>query len=640
MCGIFGLYSSSNPMTLRQIAEMLLNGLTILEYRGYDSAGVGIVNQYGDAMICKSKGAVKALKDKVKNNFEAHDDDTADKVIGVAHTRWATHGPPSDENSHPHTCNTDNMFVVVHNGIITNNKTLRESLTQKGYTFASQTDTEVIPKLCADIYLRHNSPDFKTVVESLVSQLEGTYALLITSKMYPNEIIACRRGSPLLVGKDDQGLYTFASDASALVSSTKVFVLEDNDILHITKYACTLYNSATGQIAHALKWTDNKVQLSDVDVGTYKSYMEKEVFEQPLSLYNTISFNTFLDHKQHMGFKIDSLHQHFHRIENAKSIVLLACGTSYHSCVASRFIISKYCQKDVYVEMAGQFAEVETRVSPNSVYIFVSQSGETADALESLRYIKRNSSALCIGITNKPESAIARECDCSIDLNAGIEISVASTKAYTSQLTMFVIFAICLHTEVSAPYDNHELHELQMSTIRIPESVKNALMMSNDVVKRVAEEVKDFRSMLFIGRGSDYATALESALKVKEISYIHSEGILASELKHGPLAMIDDNVCLFVFATQNQFYMKMISVIEQLKARKGKLYVICNEDDNQIAGIVKDDSKLIRVPQTHDTVQHIINIIPMQLLAYYLATAKSYNVDKPRNLAKSVTVSD
>jgi glucosamine--fructose-6-phosphate aminotransferase (isomerizing) len=225
-------------------------------------------------------------------------------------------------------------------------------------------------------------------------------------------------------------------------------------------------------------------------------------------------------------------------------------------------------------------------------------------------------------------------------LNAGIEISVASTKAYTSQLTMFVIFSICLYIDIVGPFDGLDIHELQMSTIRVPESVKNALMMSDDVVKRVAEEVKDFRSMLFIGRGSDYATALESALKVKEISYIHSEGILASELKHGPLAMIDDNVCLFVFATQNQFYMKMISVIEQLKARKGKLYVICNEDDNQIAGIVKDETKLIRVPKTHETVQHIINIVPMQLLAYYLATAKGYNVDKPRNLAKSVTVSD
>jgi glucosamine--fructose-6-phosphate aminotransferase (isomerizing) len=621
---------------------MLLNGLSILEYRGYDSAGVGVVDITGNVVICKSKGAVKSLKDKVKSTLEYNDIEVADKVMGIAHTRWATHGPPSDENSHPHICDTSDMFVVVHNGIITNNKALRETLTNNGYRFQSQTDTEVIPKLCADVYtaMRHKSPTFKTVVENVVSQLEGTFALLITSKVFPSEIIVCRRGSPLLVGNDDKGMFTFASDASALVISTKVLVLEDNDLLHITKDTCVLSNVVNKKVVSDLKWSDNKVQLSDVDVGTYKSYMEKEIFEQPMSLYNTVSINTFLDHKQHMGFNINSLKPLVHRIENAKSIVLLACGTSYHSCVASRFIISKYCKKDVYVEMAGQFAEVETRVSPNNVYIFVSQSGETADALESLRYIKLSSSALCIGITNKPESAIARECDCSIDLNAGIEISVASTKAYTSQLTMFVIFSICLYIDIVGPFDGLDIHELQMSTIRVPESVKNALMMSDDVVKRVAEEVKDFRSMLFIGRGSDYATALESALKVKEISYIHSEGILASELKHGPLAMIDDNVCLFVFATQNQFYMKMISVIEQLKARKGKLYVICNEDDNQIAGIVKDETKLIRVPKTHETVQHIINIVPMQLLAYYLATAKGYNVDKPRNLAKSVTVSD
>jgi glucosamine--fructose-6-phosphate aminotransferase (isomerizing) len=482
---------------------------------------------------------------------------------------------------------------------------------------------------------------FVQIVMNVVKQLEGTFALLFTSRHYPNEIIACRKGSPLIVGKDDKDTYTFSSDTSALVSSKSVCVLKDNELMHIGNSKVGVMNMLTrGTVTDKIDWTTNKVTLSDVDKGNFDSFMEKEIFEQPSSLYKTIHNNTFLDSKNHVGFKIPPLSHHKNAFCKANNVILIACGTSYHSCVASRLILSKVINKDVYVEVAGQFSEVRPKLSNNNVYIFVSQSGETADTLDALRYVLSYSSALCVGITNKPESAIARECHCSIDLKAGLEISVASTKAYTSQMTMFLIMALAIKNELYDGKAHTDILDMQMATIRIPDVVKGALLGTNYRMKALADEIKDFRSIFFIGRGNDYATALEAALKVKEIAYVHSEGLMASELKHGPLAMIDDNVCLFVFATRNQFYGKMVSVIEQLNARNGKLYVICNDDDEKMSSIIPDKSRLIRVPSNHEITQHIINIIPMQLLAFHLATSKGFKVDQPRNLAKSVTVSD
>ena len=644
MCGIFGTYSAAEPMTRTQIAAILVKGLSLLEYRGYDSAGIGISDKNGETFICKSEGNVKKLSDKVDEaiKYESYECQSQ-MVIGIAHTRWATHGPPSDVNSHPHVSDDTNTFVVVHNGIITNFKQLKHMLQTKGHQFLSQTDTELIPKLCKLEYdqVRTETPKFKDIVMNVIKQLEGTFALLITSKQFPNELIVCRKGSPLVIGRNANGAYGLSSDMSALVNSQDIMFLDDNQLAHFTSSTpsnITLYNTLTNQIIEEHKWTHNKVELESVSKGQFDSFMEKEIFEQPISLYRTIHDNTYLDARKRIGFKNNELSNYQHAIHKAQNIVLVACGTSYHSCVASRLILSKFTNKNVYVEVAGQFAEVEPLLNNNCIYMFVSQSGETADTLEALRYVQRNSSAVCVGITNKPESAIARECHCSIDLNAGLEISVASTKAYTSQMSMFLLIAMAIRNDISTNVMDDML-EYQLAVIRIPDVVKSSLLGTNDRIKDVAIQMQDFKSMFFIGRGNDYATALEAALKVKEIAYIHAEGLMASELKHGPLAMIDDNVCLIVFATQNKHYQKQISVIEQLKARKGKLYIVCNDNDDTMSSII-DEKYLIRVPNNHELTHHIANIIPMQLLAYHLAVKKGYSVDQPRNLAKSVTVSD
>jgi glucosamine--fructose-6-phosphate aminotransferase (isomerizing) len=476
---------------------------------------------------------------------------------------------------------------------------------------------------------------------NVIKQLEGTFALLITSKQFPNELIVCRKGSPLVIGRNANGAYGLSSDMSALVNSQDIMFLDDNQLAHFTSSTpsnITLYNTLTNQIIEEHKWTHNKVELESVSKGQFDSFMEKEIFEQPISLYRTIHDNTFLDARKRIGFMNNELSNYQHSINKAQNIVLVACGTSYHSCLASRLTLSKFTNKNVYVEVAGQFAEVEPLLNNNNIYMFVSQSGETADTLEALRYVQRNSFAVCVGITNKPESAIARECHCSIDLNAGLEISVASTKAYTSQMSMFLLIAMAIRNDLTTN-DMNDMLEYQLAVIRIPDVVKSSLLGTNDRIKDVAIQMQDFKSMFFIGRGNDYATALEAALKVKEIAYIHAEGLMASELKHGPLAMIDDNVCLIVFATQNKHYQKQISVIEQLKARKGKLYIVCNDNDVTMSSIM-DEKYLIRVPNNHELTHHIANIIPMQLLAYHLAVKKGYSVDQPRNLAKSVTVSD
>lgn len=641
MCGIFGTYSASVPLTRAQLANILVKGLSLLEYRGYDSAGIGMSDVNGATFICKSEGNVKKLNAKVETTLgNAEDIDESNQVIGIAHTRWATHGHPSDINSHPHASDATNTFVVVHNGIVTNFKKLKQHLYDNGYEFLSQTDTELIPKLCKMEYEKNisHSCSFTEIVMNVVKQLEGTYALLITSSEYPGEMIACRKGSPLVIGHNDNGTFGLSSDASALVNSVNIMFLEDYQLAHFTQNTITLYDTSSKKIINDHKWTQNKVQLESVSMGQFESYMEKEVFEQPMSLYRTIHNNMYLDSKKHIGFKNTELFSYHHAIEKAQSIILVACGTSYHSCVASRLILSKMSNKNVYVEVAGQFAEVEPILSNNNVYMFVSQSGETADTLEALRYVQRNSSAMCVGITNKPESAIARECHCSIDLNAGLEISVASTKAYTSQMSMFLLIAMAIRNKISTEEMDDSLED-QLAIIRIPDVVKSSLLATNDRIKEITIQMQDFKSMFFIGRGNDYATALEAALKIKEIAYIHAEGLLASELKHGPLAMIDDNVCLVVFATQNKHYMKQVSVIEQLKARKGIMYVVCSDNDDMMSSII-DEKFLIRVPNNHELTHHIANIIPMQLLAYHLAVKKGYSVDQPRNLAKSVTVSD
>lgn len=638
MCGIFGLYSWPSCMSRAQVAKILLEGLSLLEYRGYDSAGISMSTANGDSFLFKSQGNVKKLDEKVSQNIDAcnwsHIFNT-----GIAHTRWATHGPPSDTNSHPHVSDEDLMFQVVHNGIIANNKELRAMLESQGFTFYSQTDTEVIPKLFKFEHNKCKDISFVELTSKVVQQLEGSFALLVVSKKYPNQYMACCKGSPLLIGKGVGGL-SFSSDICALVDSTHVAIMHDKTMFHANGHS-QMYYDFQGHVRDSEIWVLNTTKSEDVRKGKYDTYMQKEIFEQPSSLSNTIKDYYNAEPSYHYANKLINKHVDacdVNKMAEATDIVLVGCGTSFHSCLANRTILSELLKKSVYVEVAGEFEVSGHNISPHTLYIFVSQSGETADTLEAMRYVRRTcNSAVCVAITNKPKSTIAREATYSIDLNAGMEISVASTKAYTSQLLMLIVFGLYVKRQAFG-LDKNDISNY-MALAQIPQHVAHTLATLDEHMLSIAHDVKKFQSILFIGRGSDYATAHEAALKVKEISYIHSEGILASELKHGPLAMIDDNVCLIVFVNRNQHYGKMVSVVEQLLARKSKIYVVCDDDDTHISKIV-DEARLIRVPKQQPITQHIINIIPMQLLAYHLAVLRGNQVDQPRNLAKSVTVSD
>lgn len=620
MCGIFAFYHYNNCKYIKQIIEISIKGLKRLEYRGYDSAGICFSNLLNENIIIKTIGNVNILYNKILDNNIENNLINSSSII--SHTRWATHGKPSDINAHPHTSDETNQFVVVHNGIISNFNILKKFLTKNGYLLESKTDTEVIPKLCKYYYDINNSYSFVDIVTEVFKKLEGTFAIIIKSSLFNNELIACKKGSPLLFGLLDNNNYTLSSDISAIIDHTNKIITVDNyELLHIKDNNFYVKNYNTNIINKKEIITINIDKL-DIFKGEFDTYLEKEIFEQPISLRRTMK-NRIVDNNINIFeiFKND--------IINSNKIILLACGTSYHACLASKNILEELIGISVYVECASDFVDREALVNKKDIFIFVSQSGETADTLFALQYVKKHN-VFTIAITNKENSAIALESNISLTLNIGFEISVASTKAYTSQLIMFVMIALKLSNK-----DINICNEL----INLPNIIYNTILLTKNKIQQIIDIIIDYNSILFIGRGNNYATALESALKMKEISYIHSEGILASELKHGPLALIDDNILSFVFATKDSMYEKNISVLEQLKARNAKVIVICNENDDIIRNMF-DISYIIEVPLVHEYLQHIVNIIPMQLLAYNIALTKGYCIDQPRNLAKSVTVSD
>lgn len=631
MCGIFGYYHFNNPATVGKVINLTIDGLRRLEYRGYDSAGICVSDSKGDNVILKSVGNVSNLHKSVSISDDLQNIVTESNQNGssIAHTRWATHGPPSDVNAHPHVSDDDNKFAVVHNGIISNFCKIKEFLNNNGYTFKSLTDSEVVPKLCMYMYEKYDKISahftFEDIIVQTLNMLEGTYALLIKSSIYPTEIFACKKGSPLLVGlnKVQNGNdFVFSSDLSAIIDHTnRVITLDDYEVMHVNNGEYKIFNykfkKDTTREPEIINMNKN-----DVLKGDYGTYMEKEIFEQPITLrktmYGRITGNNVL---------LDELNPYKSRINMVSKLVLVACGTSYHACLGSRMMLEHFLSIPVYVEYASDFMDRGYCLKPMDVCIFVSQSGETADTLYALQYAKK-ASAFVIAITNKPDSTISRQANVSINLNAGFEISVASTKAYTSQLLMFAMIA-------SELTDNNN----NIDICSVPAAVEETITNTKTKMAQLAQEVVKYNSILFIGRGNNYATALESALKVKEIAYIHSEGILAGELKHGPLALLDEKVLTFVFVTQDSLYDKMISVVEQLKARKAKVIVIANINDKLIGSMIPEEN-IIYVPKITEYLQHIVNAIPMQLLAYNLATIQGHNVDQPRNLAKSVTVSD
>ncbi|CAG9466000.1 unnamed protein product [Pedinophyceae sp. YPF-701] len=691
MCGIFGYYFISCKRSRRTLLDALLNGLRRLEYRGYDSAGLSF-DVDGAIQIVKSVGKVDELATCVKKHLG---DDPAvwDAMLegesGIAHTRWATHGPPATVNSHPHTSGDNNDFVVVHNGIITNYATLKKYLISKGATFVSETDTEVIPKLLHYLYERHEGKiSLRDLVLDVMARLDGAFALLIKSKRYPGEIVACKRGSPLLVGiktashmtpggsapRFDLMSYTsdgplevfLASDASAIVEHTKqVAVLEDNDLVHVAGNTITMFSAEAARRssraegasgtpatevrgAPASRVTETlNMEVAEIMKGGYDHFMMKEIMEQPEAIGQGMRGRLRADLKSlegldprelagrslvHLGGLVDNIHN----VLRSRRIMFVACGTSFHAALCARELVEELTQLPVSLELASDLMDRRCPMFRDDTVVFVSQSGETADTLQALHYAK-SKGALCFGITNTVGSAIARATHCGIFVNAGAEIGVASTKAYTCQVVAITMMALMLSQDSLHMLRRRE--EIAQGLRDLPDQVAKALLL-NEQIAVLAEELKSEVSILLFGRGYNYATALEGALKIKEVSYIHSEGLLSGEMKHGPLALVDPNLPLIVIATRDACYAKNQSVLQQLKARGGRLIVICNEGDDEVATYAGDKARYIRVPQTVDCLQGVINVIPLQLLSYHLAVKRGFNVDQPRNLAKSVTVTE
>ncbi|CAG4923732.1 glutamine--fructose-6-phosphate aminotransferase [isomerizing] 1-like [Colias croceus] len=673
MCGIFAYINHLTPKTRREILELLVNGLKRLEYRGYDSAGVAVdAADQKDIAVVKKQGKVAALEELLQErSVELAVEECVESHCGIAHTRWATHGEPSAINSHPQRSGEDNAFVVIHNGIITNYKEVKTFLENKGYIFESQTDTEAIAKLVHHIYNQHKGYSFQELVEQVIQQLEGAFALCFKSRYFPNECVATRRGSPLLVGiktrrslssdhvpimynnnKATRGVvpalprvnshaqfqpeeerdveYFFASDASAVIEHTnRVLYFEDDDVAHIKDGILSIHRmSGSSSDPHQREILTLKLELQQIMKGNYDYFMQKEIFEQSESIVNTMRGRlNFADGAVTLG----GIKDYIPEIKRCRRLMLIGCGTSYHSAVATRQLLEELTELPVMVELASDFLDRNTPVFRDDVCFFISQSGETADTLMALRYCKRHG-ALIVGITNTVGSSICRESHCGVHINAGPEIGVASTKAYTSQFVSLVMFALVISEDrISLQKRRADiiagLHELD-------KKIQEVLALDSEV-KALAEDLYRQRSLLIMGRGYNFATCLEGALKVKELTYMHSEGIMAGELKHGPLALIDDSMPVMMIVMRDPVYTKCMNALQQVTARQGRPIVVCEKGDTETMALA---SRVLEVPKTVDCLQGVLTVIPMQLLAYHIAVLRGCNVDCPRNLAKSVTV--
>ncbi|TNN58432.1 Glutamine--fructose-6-phosphate aminotransferase [isomerizing] 2 [Liparis tanakae] len=682
MCGIFAYLNYRVTRTRREIFETLVNGLLRLEYRGYDSAGVAVDgpkktdtdNNKNTTCIFKTKGKVKALDEELYKKDSLDLDEELNIHFGIAHTRWATHGEPSPVNSHPHRSDKENEFVVVHNGIITNYKELKAYLINKGYEFESETDTEVIPKLTKYVYdnRENDSITFSTLVERVILQLEGAFALVFKSRHFPSEAVSTRRGSPLLIGvRSEQELttdnipiqynaklkdgveeknshnrpdsnaitsvgdgrpveYYFASDASAIIEHTnKVLYLEDNDLAVVTGGKLSIHRLSHEVGENPVRAIQTlQMELQQIMKGNFDAFMQKEIFEQPESVVNTMRGRICFDTNTVI---LGGLKDHLKEIKRCRRLIVIGCGTSFHAAVATRQILEELTELSVMVELASDFLDRNTPVFRDDVCFFISQSGETADTLMALRYCK-GQGALTVGITNTVGSSICRETDCGVHVNAGPEIGVASTKAYTSQFVALTMFGLMMSE------DRLSLQQRRLEIIEgfrvLPDLIKKVLAL-DDKIKIIADELYEQKSLLVMGRGFHYATCLEGALKIKEITYMHSEGILAGELKHGPLALIDKDMPVIMIIMRDACYTKCQNALQQVTARSGRPIILCCQDDPEISQMAYHT---IELPHTVDCLQGILSVIPLQLLSFHLAVLRGYDVDFPRNLAKSVTV--
>ena len=608
MCGSVG------GIAQRNIVPILLEGLKRLEYRGYDSAGLAVINN-GTIYRKREVGKVKGLEDLLQL-------DPVFGNIGIAHTRWATHGKPSTANAHPHL--SRDKVAVVHNGIIENHEQLRTSLKESGYVFTSETDTEVIVH---QIYQAMESTDgFLEAVKQAIKSLEGAYALGIMSTVEPDTLIVCRKGSPLVIGVGI-GEYFIASDVAALLPVTQRFIfLEDGDIASISIDNLVIYNSDGEVVTRAIK--ESQLTADSVDKGDYRHYMLKEIYEQPFAISQTLEGRFINNRLEESAFG----HNASEVFDNIKSVQILACGTSYHAGLVARYWFEKLARVPCQIEVASEFRYRHPVLLPDTLIVTISQSGETADTLAALQEAKKLGAKYSLAICNVPESSLVRESDLVLMTRAGPEIGVASTKAFTTQLAtlMLLVMAIGRRFEMTEQVEQKITSEL----FRLPSNIEKVLQL-NEEIKVLAEQFSEKQHALFLGRGSHYPIAMEGALKLKEISYIHAEAYPAGELKHGPLALIDADMPVITVAPNNSLLEKLKSNIQEVSARGGQLIVFMDET---LATTSDDNVQIVKMPQVENEISPIIYTIPLQLLSYHVAVLKGTDVDQPRNLAKSVTV--
>jgi glutamine---fructose-6-phosphate transaminase (isomerizing) len=610
MCGIVAYIGP------REAYPIILKGLKRLEYRGYDSAGVALLNS--GLKVYKKKGRVSELEESLQGvDLHAH--------IGIGHTRWATHGEPNDRNAHPHISASGNL-AMIHNGIIENYAQLKKELTKKGYTFKSDTDTEVLLNFIEDIQTNNNC-HLEEAVRIALKRVVGAYVIVLIDKNDPDTLIAARKGSPLVIGigKNEHFL---ASDASPIIEYTKeVVYVNDYEIAIIRADELILKNLGNERQTPFITKLD--MELAAIEKGGYDHFMLKEIFEQPQTIYDCLRGR--LD-AQAGTITMSGIQKYAEQIISANRIIMVACGTSWHAGLVAEYIFEELCRINVEVEYASEFRYRNPVINKGDVIIAISQSGETADTLVAIENAKAKG-ALIIGVVNVVGSSIARISDAGAYTHAGPEIGVASTKAFTAQLAVLIMIALKIGYERGTLEHDRYMHLLQ-ELDAIPDKVTEVLR-SKDNIKAIAEKYKDAKNALYLGRGYNFPVALEGALKLKEISYIHAEGYPAAEMKHGPIALVDEDLPVVFVATKDSYHEKVVSNMQEIKARKGKIIAVINEGDDQSSGLAQD---IITVPPADEILAPMLSAIPMQLLAYYIGVAKGYDVDKPRNLAKSVTV--
>ena len=615
MCGIVGYLGK------REAFPILLKGLKRLEYRGYDSAGVALVNDNGNLSVYKTKGKVSDLE------ACCEDKDVSGRV-GIAHTRWATHGEPSSRNAHPHYSSSHNL-VIVHNGIIENYAAIKRNLMAKGVRFESDTDTEVLVQLIEYIQVRKGL-DLLTSVQVALRQVIGAYAIAVIDKREPRQIIAARKQSPLVVGIGD-GEFFFFSYASPIIEYTdKVVYLEDGNIAVMRQgEELKVVNILNVKLSPEVQTVD--LDLGQIEKGGFPHFMLKEIFEQPECLTNCMRGRVVsVDHG--MGVVLSAITDYRDKLLNAKRFIIVACGTSWHAGLIGKQLIENYCRIPVEVEYASEFRYRNPVVTADDVVIAISQSGETADTLAAVELAKRNG-AFIYGVCNAIASSIARVTDTGTYIHVGPEIGVASTKAFTGQVTVLTLLALAIGKE-KGTIGEAEYQAIAQGLWNVPARINEVLGLNN----KIADLSRTFtyaHNFLYLGRGYSYPVALEGALKLKEISYIHAEGYPAAEMKHGPIALIDSDMPVVVIATHNAMYEKVLSNIQEIKARKGKVIALVTKGDETISKIADE---VIELPDTLECLEPLIATVPLQLLAYHIAVCKGKDVDQPRNLAKSVTV--